>query len=40
MKILVAWTPQSYDLSQYAGTKVRIAIHVKTANQQYASLII
>ena len=30
------WTPQSYDLSAYAGSKIRIAIHVKTANQQYA----
>ena len=25
-----AWTPQSYDLSAYAGSKIRIAIHVKT----------
>ena len=30
------WTPQSYDLSAYAGSKIRIAIHVKTTNQQYA----
>ena len=30
------WTPQSYDLSAYAGSKIRIAMHVKTANQQYA----
>ena len=30
------WTPQSYDLSAYAGSKIRIAMHVKTTNQQYA----
>src|SRR6056300_177696 len=31
-----AWTERSYDLTQYAGTKVRVAIHVYTAGQGYA----
>ena len=30
------WTQQSYDLTSYAGTDIRVAIHVSTANQQYA----
>ena len=31
-----SWTQQSYDLTAYAGTDVRVAIHVTTSNQQYA----
>ena len=31
-----AWTQQTYDLSAYAGSKVRLGIHVKTTSQQYA----
>ena len=31
-----AWTQQTYDLSAYAGSKVRLGIHVKTTTQQYA----
>ena len=31
-----SWTQQSYDLTAYAGTDVRVAIHVITSNQQYA----
>ena len=30
-----AWEQRTYDLSSYAGTKVRVALHVKTANQGY-----
>ena len=30
------WTQQTYDLSAYAGSKVRLGIHVKTTTQQYA----
>ena len=30
------WTQQTYDLSQYAGTKVRVAIHITTSNQNYS----
>ena len=31
-----SWVQQTYDLTAYAGTNVRIAMHVKTASQQYA----
>ena len=31
-----SWTQQSYDLTAYAGTDIRVAIHVTTSNQQYA----
>ena len=31
-----SWTQKSYDLSSYAGTDVRVAIHVTTTNQNYA----
>ncbi|MDC0917630.1 PKD domain-containing protein [Candidatus Marinimicrobia bacterium] len=30
------WVQQTYDLTAYAGTNVRIAMHVKTASQQYS----
>jgi hypothetical protein len=30
-----AWEQRTYDLSTYAGTKVRVALHVKTVNQGY-----
>ena len=30
-----AWEQRTYDLSSYAGTSVRVAFHVKTANQGY-----
>ena len=29
------WSQKSYDLSQYAGTKVRVGLHITTANQGY-----
>ena len=31
-----SWVQQTYDLTAYAGTNVRIAMHVKTASQQYS----
>ena len=31
-----AWTQQTYNLSQWAGSNVRVAIHMKTTNQFYA----
>ena len=31
-----AWTQQTYNLSQWAGSKVRVAIHMQTVNQFYA----
>ena len=31
-----SWTQQSYDLTQYAGTKIRVAMHITTAVQNYA----
>ena len=31
-----SWTQKTYDLSSYAGTDVRVAIHVTTTNQNYA----
>ena len=31
-----SWTQQSYDLTQYAGTKVRVAMHITTAVQNYS----
>ena len=31
-----AWTQQTYNLSQWAGSKVRVAIHMQTTNQFYA----
>jgi len=31
-----SWTQQSYDLTAYAGTDVRVAIHITTSSQQYA----
>ena len=30
------WTQQTYNLSQYAGTKVRVAIHITTVGQNYS----
>ena len=32
---ITGWSQKSYDLSQYAGTKVRVALHITTANQGY-----
>ena len=31
-----AWTQQTYNLSQWAGSKVRVAIHMQTPDQAYA----
>ena len=31
-----SWVQQTYDLTAYAGTNIRIAMHVKTASQQYS----
>ena len=31
-----SWTQQSYDLTAYAGTDVRVGIHITTSSQQYA----
>ena len=31
-----AWTQQTYNLSQWSGSNVRVAIHMKTTNQFYA----
>ena len=31
-----SWVQQTYDLTAYAGTNIRIAMHVKTATQQYS----
>ena len=31
-----SWTQQSYDLTHYAGTKIRVAMHITTAVQNYA----
>ena len=30
------WTQQTYDLTQWAGSNVRVAIHITTSNQYYA----
>ena len=32
---ITGWSQKTYDLSQYAGTKVRVAFHITTANQGY-----